>query len=313
MGSVSHIGIGMLLHLTSSPQQSTDTIVQTDATTARAATVKVCPEDNICYAVGVPSATASSGNGNIYFQISAPTSYQWVALGTGASMVGANMFLMYQDGNGNVTVSSRQSSRHAEPQYDAATASELELLSGSGVSGGSMVANVRCGNCATWSSGTLALTDTSARWIGAWKAGSSLASTSLSESISFHDGSLQFHLDLTQASIGTDSNPFSGVEGTTSGSGAGSSGSGVSVQTPKTVPSKKVIWAHGICMAIAFAVLYPLGSALMPLVGKWYIHAGFQVMTWLLMLAAFGMGVFGAQQRNLVSIPPCRRTNTTPS
>lgn len=286
-------------YYTSPVDKGIDWVLPTDAATVQAATISFCPSDNICYAVGVPKATASSGSGNIYFQISAPTSLEWVALGTGASMVGANIFLMYQDGDGNVTVSSRQSSRHAEPQYDAATASSLELLSGSGVSGDLMIANVRCANCETWSGGTLDVADNSAQWISAWKAGSSLASTSLSQSISFHDGSLQFNLDLTQASLDTDSNPFDGTEGTTSGSG--SSASGVSVQSPKTRPNKKVIWAHGICMTIAFAILYPLGSAVMPLVGKWYIHGGIQMVTWLLMWAAFGLGVFGAQQRKMVS------------
>lgn len=285
---------------------STDGSLPTDAATAQAATISYCPSNNICYAVGVPSVTASSGSGNIYLQISAPTSYEWVALGTGSGMVGANMFLMYQDGNGNVTVSSRQSSGHVQPQYDAATASDLELLSGSGVSGDVMVANVRCANCEVWSGGTLDVADTGSQWIGAWKGGASLASTDLSESISVHDETQHFNLDLTQASLDTDSDPFSGAGSTVPASGSGSSTSGGSAQTPKSTPNKQVIWAHGIGMAIAFAILYPLGSALMPLIGKWYVHGGVQVVTWLLMWAAFGLGVFGAQQRSMVSSPSWR-------
>ncbi|KAK7745437.1 hypothetical protein SLS53_002935 [Cytospora paraplurivora] len=251
---------------------------------------------DICYAVGIPQTTASSGSGNIYFQISAPTSYQWVALGTGQHMAGANIFLMYQDGNGNVTVSPRQATGHFEPQYEAATASKIELLSGSGVSGETMVANVRCSDCQTWSSGTLDVASTSAPWIGAWRKGSSLDSTSLSEDISVHDDHTQFELDLTQASVDTDDDPFVGTEAATSDSGSGSTSSSVSVKRP----SKQVIWAHGLCMAIAFAILYPLGAALMPLFNKWYIHGGVQVVTWFLMWAAFGLGVVGAQQRDLL-------------
>jgi hypothetical protein len=206
-------------------------------------------------------------------------------------MVGANMFLMYQDGNGNVTVSSRQSSGHVQPQYDAATASDLELLSGSGVSGDVMVANVRCANCEVWSGGTLDVADTGSQWIGAWKGGASLASTDLSESISVHDETHHFNLDLTQASLDTDSDPFSGAGNTVPASGSGSSASGGSAQTPKSTPNKQVIWAHGIGMA---------------LIGKWYVHGGVQVVTWLLMWAAFGLGIFGAQQRNMVSSPSWR-------
>ncbi|ROW16137.1 hypothetical protein VPNG_01788 [Cytospora leucostoma] len=266
------------------------------AAIARAATVSYCPSGDICYAVGIPQTTASTGSGNIYFQISAPTSYQWVALGTGQHMAGANIFLIYQDGNGNVTVSPRQATGHFEPQYEAATASAIELLSGSGVSGDTMVANVRCSDCQAWSSGTLDVAGTSAPWIGAWRGGSSLDSSSLSEDISVHDDETQFKLDLTQASVDTDSNPFIGNEATTSDSGSGSTSSSVSVKRP----NKQIIWAHGLCMAIAFAILYPLGAALMPLFNKWYIHGGVQVVTWFLMWAAFGLGVVGAQQRHLL-------------
>ncbi len=62
--------------------------------TASAAAAQTCPADGICYSVGVPSASAQSNSGNIYFQIQAKTSYQWVALGQGTGMIGANIFVM---------------------------------------------------------------------------------------------------------------------------------------------------------------------------------------------------------------------------
>lgn len=222
--------------------------------------------------MGVPSTTASSGSGNIYFQISAPTSYSWVALGTGTQMSGSNIFIMYQDGQGNVTVSARPGTGHREPEYDASTASQLTLLSGSGVTGDTMVANVRCANCESWSSGsgTLDVASSGSSWIGAWKSGSSLASTSASESISYHDAHSEFNLDLTQASITSDSNPFVGAEATTPSSSGSSGSSG----TTTVRPSSTIIWAHGLGMAIAFAILYPLGSSVMPLFGKWQLHSG---------------------------------------
>lgn len=220
--------------------------------------------------MGVPGTTASSGTGNIYFQISAPTTYSWVALGTGSQMRGANIFIMYQDGQGNVTVSARPGTGHQEPEYDASTASQLTLLAGSGVNGDTMVANVQCANCESWSGGTLNVASSGTSWIGAWKEGSSLASTSPSQSISYHDSHSEFNLDLTQASIDSDSNPFVGAAATTP-TPTGSSGSSGSTTAR---PSQTIIWAHGLGMAIAFAVLYPLGSAVMPLFGKWYIHSG---------------------------------------
>ena len=42
--------------------------------------------------VTVPTRTANSGNGDIFFQISGPSSVQWIALGPGRRMAGVNIF-----------------------------------------------------------------------------------------------------------------------------------------------------------------------------------------------------------------------------
>src|SRR6478609_1861846 len=72
--------------------------------------------NNICYSAVVPEATAKSGSGAVYFQIYAPTTFAWVAMGTGSSMADSNIFVIYQDGKGNVTLSNRQTSGHTMPQ-----------------------------------------------------------------------------------------------------------------------------------------------------------------------------------------------------
>lgn len=238
-------------------------------------------------------------------QISAPTSYSWVGLGVGSQqMAGTNMFIMYADGKGNVTVSSRQGKGNVQPQYSASTASDLQLQEGSGVVDGKMVANILCTNCKTWSGGSLSTTSTSSAWIAAWKEGAALDSTSPSESIAIHDGHSAFNIDLTQATIATDSNPFTSTAAaaTPSSSGGTSSSSGVSQSAPM---GKMAIWAHGLGMAIVFVIMYPLGSALMPLLGKWMFHAGWMVLTWLGMWTFFGLGVYGARQRDLVRHACC--------
>lgn len=201
---------------------------------------------------------------------------------------------MYADGAGNVTVSSRVGKGETQPQYSASTASTLKLLSGSGVSNGTMIANIMCTDCKTWSSGSLSTTSTSSTWIAAWKAGSALDSTSLSETISYHDAHSSFALDLTQATITTDTNPFTSSAATTTGS---SSSGGVTQAKSKNT---MVIVVHGVGMALCFSIFYPLGAAVMPLLGKWWLHAGWQMITWLGMWAFFGLGVFGAQERSLV-------------
>jgi hypothetical protein len=171
--------------------------------------------NNICYSLVVPETTVSSGNGSIYFQIYAPTTFSWVALATGTSMSNANMFIMYQDGNGNVTISPRQASGHSMPTVPSTGAAELELLDGSGVSNGFMVANVRCDNCESWK-GTESLDFTSegADMVGAWSEGDALNSTDVDARIGIHTGNLRpFTANLTQASIAdwSGGNPFVGA------------------------------------------------------------------------------------------------------
>jgi hypothetical protein len=99
------------------------------------------------YAVGIPSSStiSQSSAGGIYFQLSAPTSYQWVGLGIGGQMAEATIFVMYADGQGNVTISARDGNQgHVEPVPDSSLQSGVTLLAGSGIVDGKMVANVYC-------------------------------------------------------------------------------------------------------------------------------------------------------------------------
>jgi hypothetical protein len=294
----------------------------------------------VCYSIAVPTSSANAGSGNIYFQIKAPTSFEWVALGTGTGMTGANIFVMYQDGKGNVTLSPRLGQGHFMPMLDtSSTAAHLTLLAGSGVSDDSttMTANVACSNCQSWSGGSMSLKSTSAGWIGAWKQGSSLATTNRAATINQHDDTAEFRVDLTRATISSDSNPFpasrdntgggsgsgsgsgngngsgggngnSGGSGNGTGSGSGSGSGPTSGGDPgggaietASGPSTTILVAHGVIMAIVMAALYPLGALLMPLVRKWWLHAAWQAVAFCLMWAGFGLGVVTAKQGDMVS------------
>ena len=80
-----------------------------------------CPETDICYQLNIPETTATSGNGDIYFRISASTTYEWVALGQGSQMAGSNIFVVYTSSNGqNITVSPRLATGHVMPKHDTA-------------------------------------------------------------------------------------------------------------------------------------------------------------------------------------------------
>ncbi|KAI8950991.1 iron reductase domain protein [Xylaria longipes] len=269
------------------------------------ATVSRCPTTDVCYQVGVPEASASSGNGNIYFQLQAPTTYTWVALGTGQQMAGSNIFVMYADGAGNVTVSARKGVGYVEPEHQTDT--QLQLLAGSGIvdNGKTMMANVRCANCESWDGGSLSLTSTRAGFIAAWKEGSPLNSKSVEAQISKHDSHDVFTFDLTKATIADDSNPFVGTsnggsgEGSTTppdnGNSGADEGSGSSVPSwIREIPTLQS--AHGILMSIVMVILYPIGSILMPLFGSWVLHAVWQIVSFIAMWAAFAIGVVLAQR-----------------
>ncbi|KAI0841100.1 CBD9-like protein [Hypoxylon sp. FL0890] len=261
------------------------------STVASAEPVQYCPIEGICYQVAVPSSSASSDSGNIYLQLRAPTSYSWVAFGTGSAMAGSNIFVMYQNGAGNVTISPRSGKGHIMPQYNSAT--QLELLDGSGLTNNdeTMIANVRCGNCASWSGGSMSLASTGSDWIAAWKEGDAIDSTSTDATIQQHDAHDQWTFDLTQGTVSDDANPYVGVrqfDNNNRGVGQGS------FADPRTL-----ILGHGIIMAIVMVVMYPLGSALMPLFGKWLLHASWQFLAFLLMWAGFGLGIVASQRIKL--------------
>ena len=99
---------------------------------------KLCPFQEICYQLNVPNNTAATGQGDIFFQVNASSTYQWVAMGLGSQMLGANIFVVYQAANGkDVTVSPRLGVGHEEPLWDSRA--DIEVLDGSGVKDGRMV------------------------------------------------------------------------------------------------------------------------------------------------------------------------------
>lgn len=286
--------------------------------------VEYCPADELCYSVAVPDASAAAGSGNIYIQLRAPAStYSWVGLGQGTSMSGANMFLLYTDGTGNVTLSPRSGTGNVEPQQDADA--DVELLAGSGVDGGTMTANFRCGSCASWAggSGEMSLAGTSTNWIAAWKQGAALDTTDLDASITRHgyDEHGTFQLDLTQATVSEDANPYvddgsddsggSGDGGSSSGGDSDTGGDSGGATSPGAVtpgassgsdPSALIL-AHWVIMLLVWVILFPLGSALMPLFGKWALHAAWQSVAFILMWVGFALGYVASERIGLVSNP----------
>jgi hypothetical protein len=127
-------------------------------------------------------------------------------------MVDSNMFIIYQDGNGNVTLSHRQASGHTMPTVPANSNVQTTLLAGSGVSNGFMTANFRCDNCTTWKqTESLTFTSSGTPMVGAWREGESLDSTDVEETFGVHTGNIRsFTFDLSSAQKSTAGNPFVG-------------------------------------------------------------------------------------------------------
>ncbi|KAA8567488.1 hypothetical protein EYC84_010497 [Monilinia fructicola] len=266
------------------------------------------PSGGPTYSLGIPPTTVSAGTGNIYFQLSASDEYRWVALGIGRTMAGAYIFIMYSDGNGNVTLSARDGGQgHVEPMLDGELASKVQLLEGSGLGGGMMRANVLCTNCPLPST-----TTNSSSWIAAWNKGSPIDSSSTSYTINQHgdDSYRQFTYNLTTASIDSDENPFLSVVASSSRSGSSSTssaaqqpssgsgynpgnGSGEGSQeygtSTSTINAYNV--AHGTITGITMVILFPLGAISMVLFGKWWIHAVFQIFSLVMLIVGFGLGL----------------------
>ena len=105
-----------------------------------------CAKAGVCFGLGIPDATASSSDGDIYFSLKAPASVSWVSLGQGGEMDGANMYIVYPSSDGNnVTISSRLGNGHRAPEFSSD--SQLTVLDGSGISNDTLTANVRCKPC----------------------------------------------------------------------------------------------------------------------------------------------------------------------
>ncbi|KAI9872543.1 MAG: hypothetical protein M1830_001493 [Pleopsidium flavum] len=292
------------------------------ASLVSAQTAKFCPPEGgqVCYSVNVPSNTPSSGTGDIFFQIQGPSSKQWIGLGQGGRMTGANIFIIYPDAGGkNVTLSPRLGKGNYQPNFD--TDAKVTLLDGSGIANGIMTANVRCSNCDSWNGGSMDLKSSSSSWIWAVKDGSSLDTNDQSANLQQHSVQGAFKFDLTKASGGNSLNPFqdatatstaaggaaptSAVSGANSGPNAssdGSSSSGSSSEGDDSGSSggskameHRMVIAHGVLMSLAFLIFFPLGALtirLLSFAGTVWVHAGAQVFAYSMALAAFGIGIW---------------------
>ncbi|KAF7955449.1 uncharacterized protein EAE97_000708 [Botrytis byssoidea] len=253
----------------------------------------------VCFAVNIPASTASSGSGDIYIQMSGPDTMSWIGIGQGSAMSGANIFVMYADSTGsNVTISPRLGIGHVEPNSD--TSAQVTLLDGSGIINGQMIANFRCSNCDRWSGGSMSFTDSSSAWIWAHKTGAALSSNSVDADIDFHDAYGVASLNLQTATGGASTNPFL-TAGSVSTPSQTSSGASDAAIGPSDI--SRVTIAHGVLGSLAYVILLPSGAIAIRILNfrnLLWLHAGWMVGAYLIVLASLGMGVWIAHMSNLL-------------
>ncbi|KAF5599189.1 hypothetical protein FPCIR_2585 [Fusarium pseudocircinatum] len=233
--------------------------------------------NKICYSWAVPASTASSGSGNLFIRMQAPIEYQWVGLGTGDKMSGSTMFVIYQDGTGNVTLSTRMGYGHEMPEHSRMRS--VRLIEDSGVVNKTMVANIHYGDL-----GNMHFKGSN-HWISAWKTGNSLHTADIDADIEEHDGHNSLSVDFSEAVVNSNSNSFIYMTtDTPSGAVSASGGEG------------NTSAIHGITMSVVFLLGYPLGTLLMPIIGKWFIHATWQMIVFITMWAGFVTGKLAADR-----------------
>ncbi|RAO67381.1 uncharacterized protein BHQ10_003393 [Talaromyces amestolkiae] len=255
-------------------------------------------QTDITYSINVPDQTATSGSGPVFIQIkSTNVDLEWLAFGEGTRMQGSNIFVVYGNGNGNnVTLSPRLGGPHVEPQFNSQA--QVSLLDGSGISNGTITANIRCDSCISWSGGKEDVTSSSASWVWAVKSGSLIKSDSVSATISQHDTSGVASVNLQAATGGNSDNPFLNNPASST-SPASSNPSNPSspqplVTTFNTESTDRKQIAHAVIMVIAMVILFPtfaLSIHFLPSSRAVAFHGYLQIFTLALTIAGFGLGI----------------------
>ncbi|KAI5794332.1 hypothetical protein DFH27DRAFT_130337 [Peziza echinospora] len=300
------------------------------ATLAAAQTSKYCSPVDVCISANIPAAASSS---DLYLQVVAPATSGWAGVGFGSRMKGSLIFIIYPTTNGkNLTISPRIATANEMPHYESTI--DFTALEGTGIVDGVWTANIHCRNCRKWSLGSVNVKSTAQPMIWAVGTGQKVFSDSNAERISQHASRSTFVIDLVRATGGNTANPFdpngngnntgggsgSGNETNTGGNegtgedgntGGGEGGSDVGGGSLPLTKADRVLIAHGVLMAIAFLILYPLGSIVIRFIAPYltkpmplYLHAGIQFVSFILTLVGF---ILGLQVGDMHHVPESER------
>ncbi|KAK6005245.1 hypothetical protein QM012_008024 [Aureobasidium pullulans] len=218
--------------------------------------------------------------------MSAPSTYSWFAFGIGGQMKNSLMFIGYPSSNGTgLTLSPRLSTGHSQPQY---TNSKDVQVRSSSITNGTYELMGVCYNCSTWSLGTMDTTSSSQPFIFALgPTGQTISSDSTSQNIAYHTLYNSFSMDMTQAAFTGSNTPA-----LNSGGNSGSSNSGSSSGGSKGASENVYNRVHGIFMAIAFVILFPLGVLVLRLGHSVIGHGIVQATAYCFVIVGLGTGIY---------------------
>lgn len=154
-----------------------------------------------------------------------------------------------------------------------------------------------CYNCSAWSLGTMDTTSTDQPFIFALGPSSDkISSDSTSEKIAQHTLYNSFSMDMTQAAF-TGSNTPSLNSGGNSGSAHTGASSGGNKGQSENVYNR----VHGIFMAIAFVILFPLGVLVLRLGHSVIGHGIIQATAYCFVIVGLGTGIYLSPRFGYVS------------
>lgn len=154
-----------------------------------------------------------------------------------------------------------------------------------------------CYNCTTWSLGTLNTASTNQPFVFALgPSTNAISSDSMSQNIAQHTIYNSFSMDMTQAAFSGSSTPA-----LNSGGDSGSSQTGPSSGSSHGASENVYNRVHGIFMAIAFVILFPLGVLVLRLGHSVIGHGIVQATAYCFVIVGLGTGIYLSEKFGYVS------------
>ncbi|KAI1089295.1 putative iron reductase domain protein [Rostrohypoxylon terebratum] len=277
---LSQLALAVSFFVASSQAQTEDASNASSNTTA--GSVFVTPEQNLAFALNVPSESST----DLYFSLMMTTSTSWGAIGFGSHMAGALMLVVYPSQSGNsLTISPRIATGHTEPVYTPEI--EIDVMPGTGRDNrtNTFIFNGRCTNCRSWNDGSGMINVTSKIQSMMYATGEPrpyFATDARDGPLKMHFNYGTFTMNMIQAT-GPAGVPV--IENSVNSTSIGTA-QRLAIEGKRDM----VAMAHGVMMIIVFLGLFPFGTFVLKF-GNWVRwHALNQVFGFLFTFIASIMG-----------------------